>query len=185
MLATRITAGLRDQLVRILLAEAVVRDQPADQLDERDPERVRERPRAAGHHQVLGVLEPRPGDRLLLLEVEAERHVHRGLESRAADFAVALQRVPVAEIEERAGMRHRQVHGRPLAHVRNVHVAAEAPRPQAVEGVRTFGGRGDAPEHRPQRERDRLGRAARQVHGAGHALAVQPPHVTPARESPG
>ena len=64
MLATRTTADLRDELVGVGLAEAVVGHQPVDELDERDPQRVRERPRAARDHQVLGVLEARPVDRL-------------------------------------------------------------------------------------------------------------------------
>ena len=45
------------------------------------------------------VLDPRPANLLALDHVELQRHVHRRLEAGADDLAVALQRVPVAEIE--------------------------------------------------------------------------------------
>ena len=46
---------------------------------------------------MLGVLQARPGDGLLLQQAEPEGHLHGGLEAGPADLAVALQGVAVAE----------------------------------------------------------------------------------------
>ena len=110
---------------------------------------------------MLGVLEARPGDRAFLLQAEAEGHVHRRLQSRPADLAVSLQRVPVAEVEQRAGVEDGQVDRRALAHVGRVHVAAEGPRPQPAELLLARRRHRDAPQHRRERHRDRLHPAAR------------------------
>lgn len=48
---------------------------------------------------------------LSIYEVEAQRGVHRALDARNADLAVALGRVGVAAGEERAGHLHRQALG--------------------------------------------------------------------------
>ena len=101
----------------------------------------------------------------------------------AADLPVALERVAVAEIEERARVEHGQVHRRALPDVRGVHVAAERPRPQAVERLVTLRRCGHPPEHRPQRHRDRLD--ARCPAGRRYPSSrwrSMPPHVTAARE---
>ena len=78
------------------------------------------------------------------LQAEAEGDVHRGLEARAADLAVALQRVAVAEVEQRAGMEDGQVDRRALADVGGVHVPAEGPGPEPVKRLVALGRHGHA-----------------------------------------
>mgnify|MGYP003694423703 CR=1 FL=1 len=102
MLPTRIVADLRDELVGVGLVEAVVRHQPVHAARRT---RCAARPRA-------GARCPRPSRfsasskrgqaiAFFLTSVEAEGDLHRRLEAGAADLAVALGGVAVAEVEER------------------------------------------------------------------------------------
>ena len=72
-------------------------------------------------------------------------------------------------------MEDRQVHGRALADVRRVHVAAEIARPEAAP--RLLAGRRDRhpAEHRPQRHLDPLARRAGHVEDPDHPRAIDPP----------
>jgi hypothetical protein len=66
-------------------------------------------------------------------EIELEGDVGGRFEPGSDDLAIPLERVKIAEIEERARMEHRQIHGCALGHVRGVHVAAEIAGPEAAE----------------------------------------------------
>jgi hypothetical protein len=52
-------------------------------------------------------------ERLLLVQMEAQRHIQRALDAVDAHLAIALRRVAVAATEERAVIEHRQVEPRP------------------------------------------------------------------------
>ena len=95
-----------------------------------DAERVLERPRRPGRHDVVVVLQPRPrrGRRrraAALDQVHDEHRVHRALDGDAAGLALALAGVPVAERQQRARHVDAEVAGGPRAHLRGVHVPAE------------------------------------------------------------
>ena len=57
-------------------------------------------------HDVGGGLHPRAADRLVRNHVHGELHIHGRLQRVAVEFAVALCRMAVADIEERAGDIH-------------------------------------------------------------------------------
>ena len=105
---------------------------------------------AAEHHHVRVVLEPRPLDRRLLDELHGELDIHRGLEAGADDFAFALQRVAVADEQQRAGFVDRQHHLHALVEARVVHVAAERARCAGCDRFLARRRHADAAEHRPQ-----------------------------------
>src|SRR5215203_4919667 len=147
-------AGLGGNLVGVHLVEAVIRDQPLDQLDIRDAEGVDERPDAAGDHDVLVVLDARPADAPALDQIELERDVGGGLEAGSGDLAVALQGMEVAKIEQGAGMEHREVDGRAWSHIRRVHVAAEVSGPEPFPDLLARRCDGNPAEHRLQRHLD-------------------------------
>ena len=168
-------AGLRCDLKRVHLVEAVIGDQPLDELDVRDAQRVDQRAHAGRHHDVLAVFDARPPDALAFDEIEPERDVHRRLEARADDLAVALQRMAVPEIEERTGVEDRQIDGHALADVRRIQIAAEVTRPESAKGFLSRRGDGDAPEHRLERDLDALAGRRGEIEDADHPLPVEPP----------
>src|SRR6185312_2071203 len=86
-------------------------------------------------------------------DVDCDFDVHGGFERVAVHFAVALQRVSVAEVQERAGVADREIDGCTFADLVEVHVAAI--RAGIACGWRRIGGirRGrDAAEHRLYRD---------------------------------
>ena len=96
-------------------------------------------------------------------EVDREFDVHRRLERVAIQLAVALRRVAVADVEQRARLRDRQIDGRAFDDFVEIHVAAEAARIAGRRRRRAESRRdGDAAEHRPERH----GEAARDARSA-------------------
>ena len=63
-----------------------------------------------------------------LLQIERQHDVHRAFDRRAADLAVALHRMRVADREERARHLDRQIEHRAGGKVADVEIAADAPR---------------------------------------------------------
>ena len=113
--------------------------------------------------------------RASLDDVELEGDVHRRLEARSADLAVTLQRVAVPEVEIRAVVEDRQVHGRAFARIGGIHVAAEVAGPQPAERL-VAGGRDRQPaQHRLERHLDSLRRRCRQLEDADVAGAIEAP----------
>ena len=72
-------------------------------------------------------LKPREGQAGALDQVESERHAHRALDGGAADLAVALRGVGIANREQRAGDLDREIERGPGGEVADVHVAADPP----------------------------------------------------------
>jgi hypothetical protein len=95
-------ADLREQLVGVELDIVVFGGDPADELGERDPQRVVQRPVGADAPSAARVLEPRPRDLLSLDHVDLDARVHRTSIAVPGDLAVAHRRVAVAEIQQRA-----------------------------------------------------------------------------------
>src|SRR5262249_30027871 len=155
--------------------EAIIVHQPVDQFYLGDAERVHQWADAARRHQVFAVLDARPANPPAFDQIELERHIHARFESRAADLAVALQRVAVAEIEESAVVKDRQINGGAFANVGRVHIAAEIAGPQSSPGFFALRRHGHASEHRLQLDFDTLHLAVRKVQDADVSFAVQLP----------
>ena len=91
-----------------------------------------------------------------LHQLELQRHVDRAFDRRAADLAVALRRMRVADREQRALDLDRQVELDAFGDVARVHVAADVARRndavQARLGRRDADGSGEGPQrHAPAR----------------------------------
>src|SRR5262249_42255058 len=168
-------AYLRNDLKGLPFFEAVIVHQPVDQFYLRDAEGVHQRADAAGRHQVFAVFDARPANPPALDQIELKGHVHARFESGAADLAVALQRMAVAEIEERALVKDRQINSRALADVRRVHVAAEIAWPESGPRLLALRRYGHAPEHRLQLDLDALHPAVGKIEYTKVALAVEFP----------
>src|SRR5262245_21683396 len=168
-------ADLRNNLKGFPFFESVIVHQPVYQFYLRDAEGVHQWTDAASRHQVFAVFDARPANPPALDQVELKRHVHARFQPRPADFAVALKRVPVAEIEQRAIMKDRQIYGRALADVGSVHVAAEIARPESGPGFFALRRDGHAPEHRLQLDLDAFHPAAGKIEYADVALTVEFP----------
>ena len=95
------------------------------------PCRIRPRPRRrrASRGQPTSLASTSgPGERLLLVQVEAQRHVQRALDAVDADLAIALRGVPVAATEQRAVIEDRQVERGAGAELAHIEIAAEGAR---------------------------------------------------------
>src|SRR5207249_9559695 len=123
-----VTDALAEQGRRGGIIEAVVLVQERDELGGRVLDGLVERPRVADRHDERAVVGARPADPLALDDLERELDVHRDLDPGPDDLAVALERVTVADVEERALRRNREVDGDALAEAAIVHVAALRPR---------------------------------------------------------
>ena len=115
---------LREKHIRVELVEAVVGGEPAGELAVGDAGGVFHRAAGADRHDEALVLQARPAEGPALDEVDLHRRHRRVLDGDAAELAVALGGVAVAEEEQRAGRVHRQVDDGARRHVRQVHVAA-------------------------------------------------------------
>ena len=105
----------------------------------------------AGHRAGRGEarrLQPR-----VLDQVERQHDVHRAFDRRAADLAVALRGVGVADREQRAGDLDRQVERRAGGQIADVEIAADAARRhhrmQAGLGRREADGAGEGLQRHP------------------------------------
>src|SRR5262249_60752993 len=78
----------------------------------------------AYRHELVAVLEPRPADLLALDHVDLHAGVHRDLDRGAGDLTVAHLGVPVAQIEQGALDRDREVRRVADAGLGCIHVAA-------------------------------------------------------------
>src|SRR5260370_6428100 len=72
----------------------------------------------------LRLFNSHPGNPLLLDQVEAHANRGLGLRRGAGKLGVALAGMDIAQIEERARMKNRQLNPIPYAHVPNVKIAA-------------------------------------------------------------
>jgi hypothetical protein len=110
-------------------------------------------------------------------QVDPEDDVHAGLEPGAGDFAVALPRVPVTEVEVGAVVKDRKVDRGALAHLLGIHVAAEVSRPEPREGFLPTRGHRDPAEHRLEVDLHPLHPALRHLRHPDHARGVQAPDI--------
>src|SRR4051794_2949612 len=117
---------LREQLVGVHRVQAVELAEPVHELGLADPPGVLQRPAGADGHPVRVVLEPRPGGRPALDQLDDQRRRHRTLDGGAAGLALALPVMPVADREQRALDVDAEEAGRARPHLGGVHVAAEA-----------------------------------------------------------
>ena len=92
-------AGLGAEEIGLGLLEAVVGDHPADQIAIGDAGGVLHRAGAADRHDEVRGLQPHAGDAPALDQVEPDRDRRRDLDGDAAELAVALPPVAVAEVE--------------------------------------------------------------------------------------
>ena len=94
-----------------------------------------------------------PRDRFGADQLHRELDVHGSLERVAVELAVALDRVAVADIQERTGLADGQIDGRALDDLVEVHVAADTPVVGRSHGRAGVAGRdADAAEHRTRRD---------------------------------
>src|SRR6185436_123583 len=94
--------------------QPVIGFEPGQKRRRRLLERVVERAGEAHRHDVVGVLDPRALDRFGANEIHRELDVHRSLERVAVELAVALDRMSVADVKERAGLADREIDGGPF-----------------------------------------------------------------------
>jgi hypothetical protein len=87
--------------------------------------------------------------------------------------------VHVAEVEQRAVVKDRQIDGSPFTRVRGVHVAAEIAGPEAAERLFPLWRDRQAPEHRPERDLETLRRRIGKLQDPDVALAIDLPHEPP------
>src|SRR5947209_7207234 len=124
---------------------------PLHHFLEGDARRVLERPAGADGHHRLGVLDVRPARRAPFDQVDGQVDVHRSLDRRADDLALAHRVVPVAERQQRARHVHAEVNRVAGAHLGAIHVAAEEIRND--RGAHLLSRR-DAETAKERRERD-------------------------------
>ena len=103
--------GHAAQDVGVDLAESPAADQQIDHAAGGGAGRVGQVGSRLHHHPGVGGrvgrgaiagLDQRAGQRLLLVQLEAQRYVERALDAVDADLAIALRRVAVAATEQRA-----------------------------------------------------------------------------------
>ena len=152
--------------------QAVELAEPVHQLGLRDPPGVLERSAGADRHPVRVVLDPRPGRRTALDQLDDQGGGHGALDRGAAGLALALPVVPVADREQRALDVDTEVDGGSGTHLRGVHVAAEAVGDQRAAHLPAGRGDPDGAEHRLQRQVD-LEVAEAGIEGDGAAGPVQ------------
>ena len=100
------------------------------------------------------VLDPRPGGRAALDQLDDQRRGHGALDRGAAGLALALAVVAVADREHRALDVDAEVAGGAGPHLRGVHVAAEALGHQRAAHLAAGRGDADGAEHRFERQLD-------------------------------
>src|SRR6266403_27947 len=105
-------SGLAQQHVGVDLVEAVFGAQPARQFAIGDAGGVLQRTRAADRHDDVFVLKPRPGKTPALDDVDLQGHGGALLDRNARQFAVALRRVAIADVEKPALAAHREIKDR-------------------------------------------------------------------------
>ena len=194
--------GDRHQRDGLVLVEATRRHQEVAHLAERVPHReidggllvdlalgvgaeLREIVRVAEavQHPLVLCLEQRvvqsgqrrPGQRVLLAQIELEGAGQRALDGGARQLGVALGGVGIADREERAGHGHRVVHRRALSDAPVVDVAADVVRWNGVDHVGFARRQAHHAEVRADRDPHVLEHAVPLLHGAvidGHARIV-------------
>ena len=117
------------------------------------------------------IAEVRVGD-----DVDRDLDVHGGFKRVTVHFAIALQSMAVAEVQQRTGVADRQVDGRAFTDLVEVHVAAVGAG--VAGGWRSIGGvrsSGDATEHRLHRDGEVFHMFARLFRGRGPVGQVEMP----------
>ena len=102
---------------------------------------------------VVGVFAARPGDAFALLHRERELHVKGDLDARADDLPIALQRVAVANVKERAFGQHRKVDRHPFYKAPVVHIAPVLGGGGCRDSLAPGWGYAKTADHRGQRQR--------------------------------
>src|SRR5919199_5902704 len=98
--------------------------EPSEHLSRRVLHGLVERPGIADREDVIIVLAPRPATALALPKLNRELDLEGNLDTGAYDLAVALDRVPIAHVQECAQHKHRKVDRHARGEAAIVHVAA-------------------------------------------------------------
>src|SRR3954453_18113911 len=113
---------LREQLVGVHGVQPVQLAEPVHQRGLADPPGVLQRPAGPDGHPVGVVLQPGPGRRPALDQLDEQRRRHRALDGGAAGLTLALPVVPVADREQGTLDVDPEEARRARSHLRGVHV---------------------------------------------------------------
>src|SRR5947209_833636 len=162
---------LGDGLVSLPLVKFVVCLEPLYHFHRSNTQGIGQGSHAADRHNEFARFDARPGELASFDHVELENDFHGGLQPRAAEFAIALQGVAIAEIEVSAIVEDREIQRRALCDVAHVHVSAEITRPQPGPSLFAFRCDGHAAQHRAERNLQAL-LALRQVEYVNGAVLI-------------
>ena len=124
---------------------------------------------------LVGRLDPRPGQLRSFLQLDDEFHIHRRLDAGPRRLAVGLKGMAVADEEQTAGVIDRQIDRRTLADLVVIEVPAVGSRRSGRRREIARGRDADTAEHRPGGELQRMNLALGRSEPDGIRLSVDIP----------